>query len=225
MQLKEMTEKLPPEVSESEAFKSLQARTEEFLKSSNESSLLTSLERIQDHGDSAQVSYPSQDGGNIPDGNRPSASKSRDDEHHPSSEDGLKSHDAAVRRISGGKEVIEQFEPGVYVTLVQLGDGSRVFRRVKFRYSSVLLFSRNSLISLFQTQRDPVNKDFIYPFTRKSAILFVTIVTCHKMGFFSLYLHPSMLLTVNEGSGSNRQKNGGTSTKIGCLEDTINNKR
>lgn len=151
MQLKEITVKLPPEVSESEAFKALQARTEEFLKSNNESSLLTSFERMQDHGDSAQAPYPSQDEGNIPDSNRPSASKSRNDEHHPSSENGLKLHEAAVRRISGGKEVIEQFEPGVYVTLLQLRDGSRVFRRVKFRYSSKPLFSRNSLIPLFHT--------------------------------------------------------------------------
>lgn len=129
-----MTEKLPPEVSESESFKSLQAQTKEFLKSSNESFLLTSLmqgHRMQDHGDAAQVSEPFQDGGNILDSNRPSASKS----HHQSSENGLNSHEGSVSKTSGGKEVIEQFEPGVYVTLVQLRDGSRVFRRVKFRYS------------------------------------------------------------------------------------------
>lgn len=134
MQLKEMTEKLPPEVSESQAFKSLQDQTKEILKSSNESSLLTSLmqgHRMQDHGDAAQVSEPFQDGGNILDSNRPSTSNS----HYRSSENGLNSHEGSVRKTSGGKEVIEQFEPGVYVTLVQLRDGSRVFRRVKFRYS------------------------------------------------------------------------------------------
>jgi hypothetical protein len=31
-------------------------------------------------------------------------------------------------------QLIEQFEPGVYVTLIQLKDGTKVFKRVRFRY-------------------------------------------------------------------------------------------
>ncbi|KAI3692771.1 hypothetical protein L6452_32594 [Arctium lappa] len=36
------------------------------------------------------------------------------------------------RRKEGVKEVIEQFEPGVYVTLLQLSDGTKIFKRVRF---------------------------------------------------------------------------------------------
>lgn len=32
------------------------------------------------------------------------------------------------------KELIEQFEPGVYVTLIQLSNGTKIFKRVRFRY-------------------------------------------------------------------------------------------
>jgi hypothetical protein len=35
----------------------------------------------------------------------------------------------------GEVQLIEQFEPGVYVTLMQLRDGTKVFKRVRFRYS------------------------------------------------------------------------------------------
>ena len=35
----------------------------------------------------------------------------------------------------GEVQLIEQFEPGVYVTLIQLRDGTKVFKRVRFRYS------------------------------------------------------------------------------------------
>jgi len=33
----------------------------------------------------------------------------------------------------GEVQLIEQFEPGVYVTLIQLRDGTKVFKRVRFR--------------------------------------------------------------------------------------------
>lgn len=32
------------------------------------------------------------------------------------------------------KEVMEQFEPGVYVTVLLLPNGSKLFRRIRFRY-------------------------------------------------------------------------------------------
>ena len=37
----------------------------------------------------------------------------------------------------GEVQLIEQFEPGVYVTLIQLRDGTKVFKRVRFRYPTV----------------------------------------------------------------------------------------
>lgn len=38
-------------------------------------------------------------------------------------------------------EVMEQFEPGVYVTLLQLPNGAKVFKRIKFRYVRLSLAS------------------------------------------------------------------------------------
>jgi len=40
---------------------------------------------------------------------------------------------ASTTRIEGARESIEQFEPGVYVTFIQLHNGTKVFRRVRFR--------------------------------------------------------------------------------------------
>lgn len=42
---------------------------------------------------------------------------------------------------SGGKELIEQFEPGVYVTYVLHKNGGKIFRRVRFRYLTGSKFS------------------------------------------------------------------------------------
>lgn len=140
---------MPQEVSDSELFKSLHARSEEFLKTSAAVSkiytdLPKSLEQRIEERNSARVSDLSHDGGYS---SRPSASNIKDNEPQPRSENGFKSHESSTRRSEGGKEVIEQFEPGVYVTLLQLRDGTRVFRRVKFRYSSTLGFK--VLIPLF----------------------------------------------------------------------------
>ncbi|KAL5711856.1 hypothetical protein ACHQM5_014086 [Ranunculus cassubicifolius] len=35
-------------------------------------------------------------------------------------------------RNDGQQQIIEQFEPGVYVTLVQLQNGTKLFKRVRF---------------------------------------------------------------------------------------------
>lgn len=40
----------------------------------------------------------------------------------------------------GEVQLIEQFEPGVYVTLIQLRDGTKVFKRVRFRYGTTVIF-------------------------------------------------------------------------------------
>lgn len=37
------------------------------------------------------------------------------------------------RHNKRGKEVIEQFEPGVYITAILLQDGTKIFKRVRFR--------------------------------------------------------------------------------------------
>ncbi|KAI3460324.1 hypothetical protein Pfo_016987 [Paulownia fortunei] len=47
-----------------------------------------------------------------------------------STEGGPGSPEAA--KTQGQKEVIEQFEPGVYVTFIQLANGTKFFKRVRF---------------------------------------------------------------------------------------------
>lgn len=39
------------------------------------------------------------------------------------------------------KEIMEQFEPGVYVTVLLLPNGSKLFRRIRFRYVRNISFS------------------------------------------------------------------------------------
>lgn len=70
------------------------------------------------------------------DSNGSSVSNTRDGVQ-TSTESGSKSKPASA---DGRKEVIEQFEPGVYVTLIQQGNGAKIFKRVKFRYSNLLIF-------------------------------------------------------------------------------------
>ncbi|KAJ7979857.1 Regulator of chromosome condensation (RCC1) family with FYVE zinc finger domain [Quillaja saponaria] len=156
-QLNEMTSKLPPEVSESATFRDIHAQAETFLKENPESeictSLLTSLEsdqqnepdrtplvieasklqeqRTEDHVDAA--GGLSQNGGNV-NHHRNSSSVSNIGEAVPpqSSENGSGSPDRSTIGINREKQVIEHFEPGVYVTLVVLPNGSKVFKRVRF---------------------------------------------------------------------------------------------
>lgn len=158
MQLKAITEKLPLDDSDNEILKSLHSQAEDFLDSSNTtsellSSLHTGSERDQQHTTSQakktrksqdqrpedQVNpthEPSHESGNIPPDSdrRSSGSSSKEDEPQPSSEDVPKIQEHSATKSEKGKEVIEQFEPGVYVTLIVLQNGTKVFRRVKFRY-------------------------------------------------------------------------------------------
>ncbi|KAL5542276.1 hypothetical protein UlMin_009986 [Ulmus minor] len=138
-QLKITTQKLPPELSDYETYNSLQARAEHFLDIRNEGSLRrgdrsiwSSGHRVESHANAAQVTWQSSEGGESMSENFRSIWSSRDDEAHPSSENSSRSHDSSRMKTDKGNEVIEQFEPGVYVTLLQLPNGNRVFRRIKF---------------------------------------------------------------------------------------------
>ncbi|XVE65829.1 hypothetical protein DITRI_Ditri08aG0030600 [Diplodiscus trichospermus] len=115
-QLKEITEKLPPEVSESETFRAMHTQAEAFLNthgtSEDSSSLPACLEssnmqdqRVEDSVDSA-ATVPSNSSGS--------------------------SREASTIRGGEEKEIIEQFEPGVYITYVHHRNGGKVFRRVRF---------------------------------------------------------------------------------------------
>ncbi|KAF7807081.1 PH, RCC1 and FYVE domains-containing protein 1-like isoform X1 [Senna tora] len=156
-QLKDVTQNLPPDLPDNEALKTMHTQAEDFLNENPESeapSILSSLEsnqvntlditadsdcsklqenRMEETADATEVE-PSQDGGNSTQESNKSAESSGEAAVPPqSSENGSQSPEDSTRP---GREresqVIEQFEPGVYVTLIVRPNGSKVFKRVRF---------------------------------------------------------------------------------------------
>ncbi|XP_059650863.1 PH, RCC1 and FYVE domains-containing protein 1-like [Cornus florida] len=156
-QLKEMTEKLPPEILNSETFKTMNAQVDAFLNTNGAqaseshsslpahlvadlqdrpdktSSVVESTRRryswMDDHADAAGVRALSQNGQSIPQ-HSSRLSDVREDLTQQSTESGSRSPKST--KNEGQREVIEQFEPGVYVTLLQLQNGTKIFKRVRF---------------------------------------------------------------------------------------------
>ncbi|KAF8377176.1 hypothetical protein HHK36_030549 [Tetracentron sinense] len=165
VQLKDITEKLPPEVYDSETFKAMHTQVEALLKTNetyasevsssfpadstesvqqntpdktilvNESSTNIEYQRMDDPGDAAGVTNLSQN-----------AVRSQSIENVSSSPK------VSAMKSDGETEVIEQFEPGVYVTLIRLRSGTKVFKRVRFSF----FFSSDILISLIASTSDAI---------------------------------------------------------------------
>nr|GMD77280.1 PH, RCC1 and FYVE domains-containing protein 1 [Ipomoea batatas] len=118
-QLKEMTEKLPSDISERETIFSLNAQVESFLNT------------VEPQG--------SEDSSSLPPDRISSGSESPHNIDGTPQENNGVSHSIAEgggrpSRVPsmGRREIIEQFEPGIYVTLIQLSTGSKIFKRVRF---------------------------------------------------------------------------------------------
>ncbi|KAA3467926.1 Zinc finger, FYVE-type [Gossypium australe] len=110
-QLKEIIEKLPSEVSESETLKAMNTQAEAFLKThgTTEASMESSNDQRMEYSvDTTAV--PS----------------------NYSSENESRSSEASAVRGGVEKEITEQFEPGVYITYVNHRNGGKIFRRVRF---------------------------------------------------------------------------------------------
>lgn len=164
-QLKEVIEKLPPEISEGETFKAMYARAEAFLnmvETSKTSSLPTSQEkannltapnngstpllddsskRIEDNVDASGMKDLTQENVNNLLESKKTSANTREAVSQ-SSENGSRSPAPSTPTTEGEKQVIEQFEPGVYVTLVVLSNGAKIFKRVRFRYLKTVAFER-----------------------------------------------------------------------------------
>lgn len=134
---------MPPEISESESFRNLHAQIESLLETirmqvSEDNSAFPAYQNHstpqglsnykEDHLSTAVQDMSHANGSAV------SYAKAT---HQSSSENG--SGTLEVSQMEGQKEVIEQFEPGVYVTFVQLANGNKVFKRVRFRYVSFRL--------------------------------------------------------------------------------------
>ncbi|KAL2330613.1 hypothetical protein Fmac_018194 [Flemingia macrophylla] len=157
-QLKDMIEKLPPEFLDNESWKTVLTRAEDFLKENSEfetslesSSMIpqqqnetntpdsnTSFSKLQEHrieesNETTGIDPLSQDGENVPqEKNSSSLSKNEALVSSQNSENDSRSQDSSRLVKEGETQVIEQFEPGVYVTLVVKPNGVKVFKRVRF---------------------------------------------------------------------------------------------
>lgn len=148
-QLKEMEKQLPPEVYDSETFKSMQTQIEAFLNTGGtqasefSSSLPADLESYQknvpvtnplvpeDQEHAAGLRYLTQNcESSAQDSSRLSISISRDAVPQQGTENGSRS----ASRQEGESEITDQFEPGVYVTFISLPNGARIIKRIRFRY-------------------------------------------------------------------------------------------
>ncbi|XP_061364263.1 PH, RCC1 and FYVE domains-containing protein 1-like isoform X2 [Gastrolobium bilobum] len=108
-QLREVTETLPPEIPDNETLRTIHAQAEDFLR-----------ERIEFESSSFPSSFDNRS--SVPSTGLPP----------PSSENSSRTPDSYKPMREGEASVIEQFEPGVYVTLLVLPNGSKVFKRVRF---------------------------------------------------------------------------------------------
>ncbi|WZZ03726.1 hypothetical protein YC2023_089647 [Brassica napus] len=126
-QLKGLKEKLPPEVSESEAFDSINSQAEAYLNANEvtETSLLTTS--ILDQQETSPT-------GNTQDQkiDEQVSSNSSISETSNSSKPVPTESSSSSSSKTGGKESKEQFEPGVYVTFAVDVNGNKIFRRVRF---------------------------------------------------------------------------------------------
>ncbi|CAL0328336.1 unnamed protein product [Lupinus luteus] len=164
-QVKEITEKLPPEIPNNENMRAMVTEAEDFLKensedekpsnleleqqnetnttsSTNDSSKLEEQRKEENNENVSKVDPSTQDDGN-----------SLKESNNISSLENSQSTENDSISMESSKEVevqvIEQFEPGVYVTLIVKSGGIKVFNRVKFRYFlHLLVHITNSTFSI-----------------------------------------------------------------------------
>ncbi|KAJ4952508.1 hypothetical protein NE237_029340 [Protea cynaroides] len=160
-QVKEMTEKLPAEVFDGETFKTMYSQVEALLKTNGSQAAAASLqedhlgpdqkdipdkpvldeesstnaqdERVEDTGDApGAADTPQNADGNVENSNKLSISDNGEAVPQQSTENGSKSSMTSTVKNVIETEVTELFEPGVYVTVLQLRNGAKVFKRVRF---------------------------------------------------------------------------------------------
>lgn len=145
--MKEMIEKLPPDVLDSGNLKVVLTRAENFLKENSEfetpssaksqqqhalntPNLNTSSSKLQEHR--IEENNETVDEGNVIQESN-NSSLSNNEASMPSQNDSKSQHSSRPGK-EGEMQVMEQFEPGVHVTLIVKPGGVRIFKRVKFRY-------------------------------------------------------------------------------------------
>ncbi|CDY49416.1 BnaCnng17260D [Brassica napus] len=127
--LRELKEKLPPEVSKCEAFESMNSQAEAYLNASEAAETSQDTTLSENSQDQNIEEHPSSSNGGAMMSQEPSNTTNINP--HPSDSRPPAEASSSPSK-SGGKELIEQFEPGVYVTYVLHKNGGKIFRRVRF---------------------------------------------------------------------------------------------
>ncbi|KAK1418881.1 hypothetical protein QVD17_28031 [Tagetes erecta] len=126
-QLNELTEKLPPKISIDETFKDLIDKAKYYINAhGNEATTSQSpLKSGQTDGnEDDEINKSAQD-----DENATGVSTQENNESSSNNSSEAASQNENNERVI---EVIEQFDPGVYVTVLQQLDGTKLFKRVRF---------------------------------------------------------------------------------------------
>ncbi|KAK6914097.1 FYVE zinc finger, partial [Dillenia turbinata] len=133
LQLMKVIEKMPPEACDSSTFKAMHAKIEAFLDAYQ--TLIFKGTSMQDHtvGDLTEVNgvRDLSEESTTPD-NGSSLPKTKESVAQTNKENNSRSPKTSPSKSLGQKEVIEQFEPGVYVTVILLQNGAKIFQRVRF---------------------------------------------------------------------------------------------
>ncbi|KAK6161293.1 hypothetical protein DH2020_004674 [Rehmannia glutinosa] len=181
-QLKEITDKLPPEISESETFKSMQAQVESFLDNigvpafednsafppeltheeqnrSDQTALANEANFREDH---VNVVVPQN-----ADRTNEASTSNTNGTNQSSTENGSGASHGGASSSEGQKEVIEQFEPGVYVTLLLLANGTKIFKRVRF---SKRRFDEHQAEEWWKDNKDRLLKKYSPPKTTRTSV-------------------------------------------------------
>ncbi|XP_031377884.1 PH, RCC1 and FYVE domains-containing protein 1-like isoform X2 [Punica granatum] len=162
-QLKETAEKLPAVGEEKETFNSLRAQLESILNSAGAASYSSfpSSQEVDQHG-SPQSTVSTED--HHADAISRTGSQENISLSSPSIQEGASQHHSGSRHkhvssssSNGVTQVIEQFEPGVYITLDLLPNGIKTFHRVKF---SKRRFAEQQAEEWWEKNKDRVFKKY-----------------------------------------------------------------
>ncbi|XXG89651.1 hypothetical protein AAC387_Pa12g1603 [Persea americana] len=152
-EMNNMADKLAPEVYDVNHSRELNAQVEALLKNGgNRASEWTANiqdQRMDDFSDGANEGIVQHGNGDFREANQIRENDSRSPKT------------SAVRfSDEGGENLTEQFEPGVYVTLVQLPNGTKVFKRVRF---SKRKFEGKQAEEWWRENKQRVLKKYSYP--------------------------------------------------------------
>ncbi|GAB2265983.1 hypothetical protein Dimus_001014 [Dionaea muscipula] len=187
-QLKEIVGKMPPDFSDIEGLKAIQDQAENFLEASETeapeppsvpSELESNHQSLEKRGsmvieacsiedqrsmdpadssDTAGIRDLSQNAESVQESDMTPASDARESVTQEA-EDGTRASQATMNN-ERAREVIEQFEVGVYVTTIRLRDGTKIFKRVRF---SKRRFSEQQAEEWWKENRDRVLRRYIPP--------------------------------------------------------------